>query len=120
MNYIPPFTGDEIQEGKKCLLNGWRKPQSMLPVVQTVKGKHATGATFSLNVQALEEKKGDEVEEKDETHEEEKVLEPQTRAAGGVWLLASDFPHCFQHFVVYHNFKKYEQTEEFKSLWTDP
>lgn len=42
-----------------------------------MKGKHAVGGAFSLNVQALEEKKEKEEEEqKDEEPEEEKVLEP--------------------------------------------
>jgi hypothetical protein len=64
---------------------------------QPFKGKHADGGAFSLNVQQLEEKKPDEPDEdsKEEEPEEPKVLEPQTRAAGGVWLLASDFPTTF-------------------------
>lgn len=48
MNYVPPFTGDEIQEGKKCLLNGWRRPPQIAPLPQPIKGKHANGAAFSL------------------------------------------------------------------------
>jgi len=45
----------------------------------------------------------------EERKEEEKkpVIEPKTRAAGGVWLLASDFPHCFQNLIVYHNINKF-------------
>jgi len=35
-------------------------------------------------------------EQKQQEKQEEKVLiEPKTRAAGGVWLSASDFPHGF-------------------------
>lgn len=32
---------------------------------------------------------------------------PKSRAAGGIWLTQSDFPHAFQNIIIYHNIKKY-------------
>ena len=46
-------------------------------------------------------------------------MEPKTRAAGGVWLLASDFPHSFQHLIVYHNINKYSNIQTFSDKWLD-
>jgi hypothetical protein len=34
-------------------------------------------------------------EENKEEKEVKPIVEPKTRAAGGVWLLSSDFPHSF-------------------------
>jgi len=46
--------------------------------------------------------------EANEENKEEKVpmVEPKTRAAGGVWLQASDFPHSFQYILLFHNLNK--------------
>jgi hypothetical protein len=46
-------------------------------------------------------------------------VEPKTRAAGGVWLLANDFPHSFQNLIVYHNPKKYQHLQFYADKWAD-
>lgn len=98
MNYLSTFTNDEITEGKRCLLNRMRRPfEAEKPESPTAKvqhqHKHHQG--FQLNVQALDVNNANETN-LDHKEEEKKVLvEPKTRAAGGVWLLASDFPHSF-------------------------
>ena len=43
MNYMSNFTNDEIQEGKKCLLNRMRRPpeiERLLDSPQTAKTHH--------------------------------------------------------------------------------
>lgn len=42
---------------------------------------------------------------------------PKTRAAGGIWLTQSDFPHAFQNIIIYHNIKKYTHTEIHQDIW---
>ncbi len=45
--------------------------------------------------------------------------EPKTRAPGGVWIAASDVPHSFQHFIVYHNITKMPHVHTFADKWLD-
>jgi len=45
------------------------------------------------------------------------ALLPKTRAAGGIWLTQSDFPHAFQNMIIYHNTKKYSHTEVHQDIW---
>ena len=51
--------------------------------------------------------------------EKKQLIEPKTRAAGGVWLLTSDVPHCFQNFIVYHNINKFNHIQHYQDKWTD-
>lgn len=45
------------------------------------------------------------------------ALIPKPRAAGGIWLNQSDFPHAFQSVIVYHNIKKYTHNEVYHDIW---
>lgn len=47
------------------------------------------------------------------------LIEPKTRAAGGVWLSASDFPFCFQHIIIYHNVTKFSNVQFYEDKWVD-
>ena len=47
-------------------------------------------------------------------------LKPKQRAQGGVWILASDFPHAFQNIIIYHNMSCYKHTEVYHDSWHDP
>lgn len=79
---------------------------------------------FTLNVQALDNNPVPvhvPTQSKEEHKEEEKkvLIEPKTRAAGGVWLSASDFPHCFQHVIIYHNISKMTNQQFYIDKWVD-
>ena len=125
MNYLSTFTSDEIHEAKRCLLNRLRRlpeadvgsPTSTAKVQHQY--KHHGG--FSLNVQALEAAKQQQENTQEEQRDVEKkqLIEPKTRAAGGVWLLTSDVPHCFQNFIVYHNINKFNHIQHYQDKWTD-
>jgi len=62
-----------------------------------------------------------EIQEQLENLEEQKKeeIKPRTRAPGGVWLHSSDFPHCFNKLIVYHNPNKYTHSELHSDLWLD-
>ena len=38
---------------------------------------------------------------------------------GGVWIESSDFPHAFQHVIVYHNLNRFENREVYDDVWAD-
>jgi hypothetical protein len=59
----------------------------------------------------------DQVEEQAAEEEERKALEPKTRAPGGLWMEASDFPFCFQHLIIYYNPRGYTNKLLFKDHW---
>lgn len=124
INYLSTFTNDEITEGKKHLLNRWRRDPSK-PVVQNRSpspGKRpAGGEHFKLEVS---EAKTIQEEHQDaaEPHTPSKAasagaLQPKPRAPGGIWLAQSDFPFAFQHVIVYHNPKKYSHVEMHQDIW---
>ena len=54
-------------------------------------------------------------------NEEEKkeLVEPKTRAPGGVWVAASDIPFSFQNFIIYHNVSKMAHMTNFADKWAD-
>ena len=45
---------------------------------------------------------GDDANSNEEEKKQEE-LKPRQRAMGGVWIESSDFPHAFEHVIVYHN-----------------
>ena len=125
MNYLSTFTNDEIYEAKKCQLNRLRRPpQADRPdsPQAKVQHQHKHHQGFSLNVQQVDVNPADSKNEENKGEEEKKQInEPKTRAAGGVWLLSSDFPHCFQNLIVYHNIQKYNMMKPvFEDRWVDP
>ena len=44
---------------------------------------------------------------------------PKTRAAGGIWLTQSDFPHAFQNIIIYHNITKYSHNTFQQDIWSN-
>ena len=38
---------------------------------------------------------------------------------GGVWIDSSDFPHAFQHIIVFHNMNRFENVETYEDAWLD-
>lgn len=45
---------------------------------------------------------------------------PRQRALGGVWIQADDFPHAFQHVIVYHNINRFANSEHYQDVWSEP
>ena len=63
-------------------------------------------------------KQQEELKQAPVEEEKKELVEPKTRAAGGVWLLASDFPHSFQHLIVYHNLGKFAHVASHQDRWS--
>ena len=55
----------------------------------------------------------------DEAAEKQEELKPRQRAMGGVWIETSDFPHAFQHVIVFHNMNRFENREVYEDVWLD-
>jgi len=113
INYLAMFTNDEIQEGKKHLLNHWRRDPNKkeLPLSPTRKaGANANSFNIQINEGQDNVKPGDG----------QKPLLPKTRAPGGIWLTQSDFPHAFQNIIVYHNPEKYTHKKLHQDIWQHP
>jgi hypothetical protein len=60
---------------------------------------------------------GQASQEHDEEMKEE--IQPKSRAAGGIWLHSTDFPHSFTDVIVYHNMSKYENRILHTDVWAD-
>ena len=121
MNYISQFTAEEIHEAKKCLLNQLRRPFGYAgsPLSSPEKKRGRTGG-FSLNIHATNEADKKEEQQPPVNEEEKKELvEPKTRAPGGVWVAASDIPFSFQNFIIYHNVSKMAHVTNFADKWSD-
>ena len=142
INYIQPFTNEEIMEGKKCLLNHMKRTQKAEAVRQhmiemsTTKKRHLSGSKqkFSLNIREAtlpatpdravtptknEERKSSEVPDGGEQSERNELKQPRKRAPGGVWIESKDFPHAFEHVIVYHNMNRFQHKEIYSDVWTD-
>ena len=141
INYIQPFTNEEIMEGKKCLLNHMKRTQKAEAVRQhmiemsTAKKRHLSGSKqkFSLNVREAalpatperaitptknEERKSSEVPD-GEGEAKNELKQPRKRAPGGVWIESKDFPYAFEHVIVYHNMNRFQHKEIYNDVWTD-
>ena len=149
INYVQPFTNEEIMAGKKCLLNHMRRTeeaerarQAQIEISSAKKRRTTSKSRFTLNVRetngtvnaeseaAANDSKqmpdlnnaaaanGDEAnpDEEEKKHEE---LKPRQRAMGGVWIETSDFPHAFQHVIVFHNMNRFENKEVYEDAWLD-
>lgn len=68
-----------------------------------------------IAVEPIQEGEGDEEQAQDLGP----VFEPKTRASGGNWILADDFPHVFQFLMLFHNPKKFETNIIHSDRWTD-
>lgn len=132
-------------QGKKCLLNHMRRtPEAEKARLQQIeissakKRRTTSKNRFTLNVRetnnasiedqsvAVPETKpaevanavtGDDANSQDEAKQEE--LKPRQRALGGVWINSSDFPHAFQHVIVFHNMNRFENKEVYDDVWAD-
>lgn len=116
INYVSPFTNEEIMEGKRCLLNHYKcTPESEAAIKRLQinasspskrrKGKQVDAQkeeeqALTLRNQLLEV-------DAELAQRTENELKPRQRVMGGVWLNTSDFPHSFQHVIVYHNLKSF-------------
>ena len=38
---------------------------------------------------------------------------------GGVWIETSDFPHAFQHIIVFHNMNRFANREIYEDAWLE-
>lgn len=72
-----------------------------------------------MNLQAAQGESEPPKSEEPPAEEEKKDLEPKSRAPGGVWVSASDFPHSFQSFIVYHNVTKMSHSLTHSDKWVD-
>lgn len=121
LNMNPPFTNEEIRMTKKCLINGWQKPPSEdddKPAFTKTTGHKEFKIEMSPVKEAYEKPPTNEGE--GEAKEQQVILEPRTRAAGGIWMQAADFPFCFQYFIVFHNEEKIPNRMMHKDIWTNP
>ena len=127
LNVNPPFTNNEIKLAKKCILNEWTKPPNEDDDKSKTSPKNARNKDFKIEMSPVKENENNKAEnekQEDEGEGQEKekpvIYEPRTRAPGGIWLQAGDFPFCFQYFIIFHNEEKFKNKLIHKDLWTDP
>lgn len=106
--------------------------------MSTTKKRHLSGSKqkFSLNIREAtlpatpdrtgavtptknEERKSSEVPDGGEQEEKNELKQPRKRAPGGVWIESKDFPHAFEHVIVYHNMNRFQHKEIYNDVWTD-
>jgi hypothetical protein len=113
INYLSTFTNDEIMEGKKHLINRWRRDPSkpvVVPYRSPSPAKRGGGEAGRFKID-VNETAGSQAREEDQPKAEQNealktpgkgahqdtsnALLPKSRAPGGIWLAESDFPHAF-------------------------
>ena len=111
-------------EGKKHLINRWRRDPSkqvVQPWVKSPSPKKGTASKFRIDINdASIDEPSMEASMKNKSFkavDTSNAAVPKSRAAGGIWLTQSDFPHAFQHIIIYHNTKKYTHTEVHQDIW---
>ena len=130
INYLSTFTNDEIMEGKKHLLNRWRRDPSK-PLAEAgrspspVRRGGGDASSFKIDVAEAHAGHGDSKHGLEDTKASglhgsaghSTALQPKARAPGGIWLAQADFPHAFQTVIVYHNPKKYTHMALHQDIW---
>ena len=138
INYVQPFTNEEIMAGKKCLLNHMRRTpeaekarQLQIEISSAKKRRVTSKSRFTLNVRDtnltlddIHEAKHTDLhnianDDMNPGDEGNKDLKPRQRALGGVWIDSHDFPHAFQHVIVFHNINRYENKEIYEDAWLE-
>ena len=138
INYLSTFTNDEITEGKKHLINRWRRDPSkpvVLPYRSPSPGKRGGGESAKFKIDVNSASNHDDAQDGAGPADAMKTpakgigggvvdtsnaLIPKPRAPGGIWLNQGDFPHAFQNVIVYHNIKKYTHNEVSHDIWENP
>ena len=116
-------------EGKKHLLNRWRRdPSKLLQEHHRSLSPNKRGFSDAKRFKIDINETGAQVD----THQAQipsknvpridtsNALLPKPRAAGGIWLAQSDFSHAFQNIIIYHNIKKYTFNETIQDIWENP
>lgn len=102
--------------------------QQVIERTASPKKKNQTGTKFNLNLHpaatandstAAAETATQQQQPAAPTQEEKEELKPRTRAAGGVWITANDFPHAFTDLIIYHNLSSFKKTEVISDMWMD-
>jgi hypothetical protein len=105
---LSTFTNDEIVEGKKHLINHWRRDPNK-PVVMPYRpgspstAKKGSAGQFKIDIADVGSAEINQdvapsdhkTPAKNAKHDPSKELLPKTRGAGGIWLNSSDFPCAF-------------------------
>ena len=133
INYISPFSNDEIYEGKRCKMNHWRRTQEAEMLRQAViertaspKKRQTATSKFNLSLHNTQTAGQDDINagspQKPQVDPpgfkpDVEELKPRHRCMGGVWIASSDFPSAFQHLIVYHNLSSFKKTEVLSDIW---
>jgi len=140
INYVSPFSQEEIMAGKRCLQNHFKRPPEVEQAMRVqfeaaTATKTRRGKAFAISVSNLSptrveeevnqlnqpsmsalEGQGSQDAQEEEMKEE---VTPKSRAAGGVWLHSNDFPHSFTNVIVYHNMSKYQNRILHTDVWSN-
>ena len=141
LNFVCPFSQDEIKLAKKCILNKQEKPADydqrfslflqeikrahtkVEPKQENVKEVNKSNEITKENISEISKNEDNELNEEDKKEEEEEkekvLLEPKTRSPGGLWMEAMDFPTCFQYVLAYYNPRMFKSKSILNDLWSN-